>query len=78
MAAPQPRIDDTTHINVADCAEYISFYAIGTNYNGPIAAPQPRIDDTTHINVVKYGASYELMTGHHQVAYKAVASRLHV
>ena len=39
------------------CAEYISFFAILTNCNGPIAAPQARIDVATHTKVAKYGAS---------------------
>ena len=37
-------------------AEYISFYTIVTNYNGPLATAQARIDVATHIKVAKYGA----------------------
>ena len=34
-------------------AEYISVYAIVTNYNGPLATAQARILVATHINVAK-------------------------
>eukprot|EP00986_Skeletonema_menzelii_P017180 scaffold18075_cov91-Skeletonema_menzelii.AAC.1 len=34
-------------------AEYISFYAIVTNYNGPLTTAQARIDVATHIKVAK-------------------------
>eukprot|EP00986_Skeletonema_menzelii_P017249 scaffold18505_cov108-Skeletonema_menzelii.AAC.1 len=37
-------------------AEYISFYAIVTNYNGPLATPQARIDIATHMKVAKLEA----------------------
>ena len=47
------------HVKFA-CAEYISFYAIVTNHNGPLAADVARIDDTTHIKVAKYGANLML------------------
>eukprot|EP00986_Skeletonema_menzelii_P016941 scaffold16665_cov159-Skeletonema_menzelii.AAC.1 len=37
-------------------AEYISFYAIVTNYNEPLTTAQARIHVVTHIKVAKYWA----------------------
>ena len=34
-------------------AEYISFYGIVTDYNGPLATAQARIHVATHIEVAK-------------------------
>ena len=41
-------------------AEYISFYTIVSNYDGPLAADIARIDDATHIKVAKYEANFVL------------------
>ena len=43
-------------------AEYISFYTIVTNYNGPLVADSARIDDATHIKVAKYEATLISLT----------------
>ena len=37
-------------------AEYISFYTIITNYNGPLASDVACINIITHITVARYGA----------------------
>eukprot|EP00986_Skeletonema_menzelii_P010161 scaffold4846_cov93-Skeletonema_menzelii.AAC.1 len=41
-------------------AEYISVYAIITNYIGPLATAQARIHVATHIKVAKYEAIFSL------------------
>ena len=40
--------------------EYIYFYAIVTNYNGPLAADIACVDVATHIKVAKFEASSTL------------------
>ena len=39
------------------CTEYISFYTIVTNYNGPLAVDIVRINDATHLEVAKCRAN---------------------
>ena len=39
------------------CTEYISFYTIVTNYNGPLAVDIVRINDATHLKVAKCRAT---------------------
>ena len=58
------------------CAEYIFFYTIVANFNGPLAAVVDRIDDATHIKVAKYEATLTLKFVSHQTIYEAVATLL--
>ena len=49
------------------------------NYNGPLATAQARIHVATHAHKDGKIRSYlSAKNDHHQVTYKAVASRLHV
>ena len=41
--------------------EYIFFYTIVSNYDGPLAAEIARIDVATHVKGTKYGASSTLI-----------------
>ena len=40
--------------------EYISFFAIVTNYNGPLASAQARIDVATHVKGSQHEANSTL------------------